>query len=286
EHHSLVSLYDFWEARRLFSDIDNRSGFCLVTMTGAARPVGAADFVFSAHRVEDLSDDFRRFQFTAEDFRLLNSNTRTCPIFRTRRDAEITRRIYERVPVLIDRTRPEGSPWGVSFMRMFDMTNDSHLFRSREQLADEGWTLDGNVFRRNGEAYLPLYEAKLFHQFDHRFASYEADDETRELSVAEKADAQRLAFPRYWVPDREVATKLAGSTRCWLLAWRDIARSTDERTIIAAALPEVALGHTAPLLFTADSAAALLGGLVSFAADFVARQKTGGTHLTYFIVEQ
>ena len=46
----------------------------------------------------------------------MNPNTRTCPIFRSRRDAEITRGIYERVPVLIDENdRGERrNPWGLS----------------------------------------------------------------------------------------------------------------------------------------------------------------------------
>jgi hypothetical protein len=80
---------------------------------------------------------------------LLNPNTGTCPIFRTRRDAEITLGIYRRVPVLINENDPvDGNPWGISFMRMFDMSNDSHLFHTREELEDDGWALHGNVFER------------------------------------------------------------------------------------------------------------------------------------------
>ncbi|MFF3895156.1 hypothetical protein ACFYY3_18550 [Streptomyces sp. NPDC001812] len=42
---------------------------------------------------------------------------------------EITLGIYRRIPVFIDESRKYGNPWGVSFMRMFDMANDSHMFR-------------------------------------------------------------------------------------------------------------------------------------------------------------
>ena len=58
-----------------------------------------ADFSFFALDVTDLKNPERRFPLSAEDIRLLNPNTRTCPIFRTRRDAEITKMIYRRVPV-------------------------------------------------------------------------------------------------------------------------------------------------------------------------------------------
>ena len=68
---------------------------------------------------------------TPEDFTRVNPNTGTAPVFRTRRDAEITRRIYERHPVLVDRSGgEERKVWPVKYVRMFDMTNDSHLFRT------------------------------------------------------------------------------------------------------------------------------------------------------------
>lgn len=69
------------------------------------------------------------------------------------------------MPVLINQEKvvagdPEGSPWGVSFMTMFHMSNDSHLFRTREQLEAHGWTLEGNVFERGDQKMLPLCRAR------------------------------------------------------------------------------------------------------------------------------
>ena len=50
-------------------------------------------------------------------------------MFRSRRDAELTKAIYRRVPVLIDRNRKEGgNPWGIKFVTMFHQTNDAELF--------------------------------------------------------------------------------------------------------------------------------------------------------------
>ena len=63
-------------------------------------------------------------------------------------DAELTAKIYARVPVLIDESKGKGgNPWGISFMRMFDMSNDSSLFRTAAQLANGG-------FRREGSDWL------------------------------------------------------------------------------------------------------------------------------------
>ena len=50
------------------------------------------------------------------------------------------------------------------------MTDDSDLFRTREQLDAEGWQLDGNVFTCDGKRMLPLYEAKMVDFFNHRAA--------------------------------------------------------------------------------------------------------------------
>ena len=69
----------------------------------------------------------------------MNPNTGTAPVFRTQRDAEITRGIYERHPVLVDRSDgSELKAWPVRYARMFDMTNDSHLFRTAGQARQHG----------------------------------------------------------------------------------------------------------------------------------------------------
>ena len=78
--------------------------------------------------------------------------------------------IYQRIPVLWDETRRDGNPWGITFKNLFNMTDDSDLFRTREQLERDGWRLDGNVFTRDGKRMLPLYEAKMVDFFNHRAA--------------------------------------------------------------------------------------------------------------------
>ncbi|HLU30901.1 MAG TPA: N-6 DNA methylase, partial [Acidimicrobiia bacterium] len=138
ETKSLVSLFDFENRKAIFPGVHRSYKFCLLTLSGTEHPIDEAEFCFFALDTGDLSDAERRFTLTPEDFRLLNPNTRTCPIFRTRRDAEITKGIYRRVPVLVDETREESNPWVISFQRMFDMANDAQLFRTQEQLEAAG----------------------------------------------------------------------------------------------------------------------------------------------------
>jgi hypothetical protein len=111
----IISLYDFENREKLFADVDSRYKFSLLTI-GAAQ--AAPRFVFFATRAAHLRDERRVFALTPTDLARINPNTRTAPLFRTRRDADLTAAIYARVPVLINETTG-ANPWGVRFLRMF-----------------------------------------------------------------------------------------------------------------------------------------------------------------------
>ena len=237
ETRSLVSLFDFENRRGLFPDIDSRMKFCLFTCGNGATPAAeSAEFAFFAHAIDELHDPERRFTLSPDDISLLNPNTRTSPTFRTRRDAELAKAIYRRVPVLIRRAQdgqPEENPWGIRFSTMFHMSNDSHLFRTREQLEADGWKLEGNVFRRETEEHLPLYEAKMVHHFDHRWASYQVEggkEAAIDVSLQDKENPGFTVLPRYWVAAREVRLRTANLPKGLLAALRD--RNTD-RIVLA-----------------------------------------------------
>ncbi len=296
EASQLHSLYSFENEEKIFPSVHHEFKFCLLTLR-RDEDTGDPRFAFFLRQPSQVGDSERQFSLASEDFALLNPNTRTCPIFRSKRDAELTRAIYKRVPVLIKEGPPEENPWQVSFMAMFHMANDSGLFRGCDQLAADGFVLEGNRFRKGGSAYLPLYEAKMIHQFDHRFGTYEGQTQAQgnqgklpELDDAQHADTSFLPIPRYWVAQAEVDARLAGRwDRGWLMGWRDITNAVVYRTVIASVLPRVAAGHKLPLVMAkadAPTHACLLANLNSFVLDYVARQKLGGTSLTYFVLKQ
>jgi hypothetical protein len=297
KHRSLVSLFGFENEEFLFPGVHHSMKFCLVTLAGQRSPSPATDFAFFARQVEQLAEPNRRFTLSANDLSLLSPNTRTCPVFRTARDAELTKAIYRRVPVLTQDGPPTVNPWGVRFLAMLHMANDSGLFRTAAELGKDGWRLDGNVFRKGDAEYVPLYEAKMLHHYDHRWGTYEGQTEAQanqgklpELTAEQHADPGRLALSRYWVPASEVADRLKDRwDRRWLLGWRDICRNTDTRTVIAGVLPRVGVGHTSPLMLPAVEPAELVclyATLCSLVLDYAARQKIGGTHLTIGLLNQ
>lgn len=139
------------------------------------------------------------------------------------------------------------------------------------------------------ERMLPLYEAKMIHHFDHRWITYERDGSPRNVSVVEKENPRFAVLPRYWIREEVVEDRVPNHwSEGWFVGWRDIARGTDERTTIPGPAPRTAIGHTLPLMFPdrAEGIDVLIAALSSFALDYVARQKVGGTHLTYGYVNQ
>ena len=210
---NLVSFYDIENRSKLFEAVDSRMKFCLLTM-GQTDESSFACFLTS---VNQIADTRRVFRLSPSDFELLNPNTGTCPVFRSNQDAELTKKIYRTVPVLWREATdemPEANPWGLKFMLMFMMNTDSNKFTNHPE-----------------PGTLPLFEAKLIHQFDHRWATYTADGDSRDMTLAEKQDPTQTARPRYWVDEREVLARVANVparlSKAWLLTHTEGAYSTN-----------------------------------------------------------
>ncbi len=317
EKKELSSLYDFENRKKIFPAVDSRVKFSLLTMTGRGLPaVEGAEFAFFLHDPSELKDKKRRFTLAARDIALINPNTKTCPIFRTRQDAELTKAIYRRVPVLVKEGTSHGNPWGISFMAMFHMSNDSHLFRSHDELVAQGYILMGNIFiqktdnasmphspfanRHSQEAqsvscFVPLYEAKMIHHFNHRYGDYSdlpkgsKSTQLPEVPVERLNDPNYTPLPRYWVAIDAVEERLKDRwDKGWLFGWRGICRSTDERTVIASVVPKVGVGNNLPLTLFAKNQNyhCISANITSFILDFVARLKVGGSNFNLFIIKQ
>ncbi|MGJ7042754.1 hypothetical protein J2Y63_006037 [Shinella sp. BE166] len=410
----LFSLHDFQTGLGFFDDIGHaRFKFCLLTVGQANTGPEAVNFSFFSRTDEEFGDKRRHFTLTPAQILELNPNTGTSPICRTEFDAVLTRKIYRAAPILIRERldHPDGdeNPWGITFQRVFDMSSDSKLFRTAAQLASEGFSRDGLDWR-NGDsrAFVPLYEAKMIHHFDHRFGSYAGlSERSGEGSLPPTPDSIKdnpnyEADPWYWVPQTETELRVArvparlkqyfrkeNAEGClkvlaewvlgtldpedlqpsnlarsadragarlrevlgqraldrgivgakfatwlhksansaremnretplsdddlafikvgpvdplaltaallnrkqprWLMGWRDICRSTDERTVIASVFPKAGVGHKVLIMHHSlgtKSAVPILANLISLPLDYAARQKAGGTSFMYYYMKQ
>ena len=290
-------LYDFENRKIFFPDIDSRFKFCALIFGGEERRFDETRCAFFLHSSQTIEDPDRCFTLAPADFNQVNPNTGTAPVFRTRRDAEITRRIYERHPVLVNRSGGgERRAWPVRYHTMFHMTNDSHLFRTAAQLDDEGFYRvegKGNRWQKGDELYLPLYEGKMVQAFDHRAASVVVNPKNlnrpaqpREATLGEHADTGWLPTPQFWVAASDCGWD---SGTEWVLGFKEITAPTNARTFIAALFPTVGFGNKVPILKPQQENRnewLLAANLNSMVFDFATRQKVQGQTLNLFIMEQ
>jgi hypothetical protein len=306
-------------AQPFFPDVDSRFKFSALVVGGRDRRFRAAACAFFQQDPERAERE--AFPLRPSDFDAVNPNTGTAPVFRTPRDAEITVGIYERLPVLVDRrTDSPTEVWPVRYVRLFDMTNDSALFKTTGELTKGGAYRIANSgrWKKGKNEWLPLYEGKMVQAFDHRAANIVVNEENvhRPAQPSPATDAQKRNAawrpePQFWVDSDKV--DFFGAR--WAVGFKDVTAPTNVRTMIAAAIPCAAVGNTLPILLPivpdrppAGSserklaqwkeeaaelvrnyeryAVLLLANLNSIAFDFVARQKVQGQHLNFYIVEQ
>ena len=297
----LRALYDFenrrtrFDASPFFPDVDSRFKFCAFA-AGRSPSKQPANCAFFLQDVSELKDETRRFPLTAKDFARVNPNTGTAPIFRSRRDAELTTAIYAQLPVLVDRSNKTPlRTWQLTHQRMFDTDTDSHLFRTKEELDErEGaWPVRDDRFDSASGLWVPLYEGKMVQAFDHRAASVVVNRKNLHrpaqpapANLANHMDPTWTPTPQFWVrkSDRCLAPEVT-----WVLGFKRITAVTNVRTFIALLLPAVGFNDLLPILKpdTPERTEWLLAAnLNAIPLDYVARQKVQGNHLNLFIVEQ
>lgn len=280
ESRRLNELLGFINEEMLFPSVLHNFKFCLLIIGGCRNITDHATIVFNCYNVQQSKDEARRFSLTSDDVALLNPNTRTCPVFFWRLSADLTKAIFRRFPVL--HLESGTNEWALKFGTMFHMSSDSSLFVTEP---------------KDSLHHVPLYEAKMFDQYNHRYASYENLKPGERSHMLPPVSAQQLEDPDYRprpcyfvkVSDVEAALPRDWSAN-WLLGFREITSTGLWRTTIYSILPKCGASHKIPLVFFEPSciglAASYLACMNSFVLDFVSRQKLGGSSYSFFIKYQ
>ena len=302
DENRLMSLYDFENKEGLFN-IHRMFKFCLLTAGKAQAEPRIVNGGFFLTRIDHLLDPNRIYTLRTDDFALLNPNTKTCPVFRTSRDARLTTKIYHRCQVLMNDVTDE-NPWKIKFARMFDMSNDSHWFRTYAQLMDAGAVYKAPNFVLEGETYVPLYEGKMIWHYNHHYGTWPTSVE-RPNSIStpplpELADPNSSIMPWYWVPLSEVDNRLIKTDKDgnvvwewkhrWFLIYRGLTNATNERTFICAPIPDACgVGNSSTVVFADRGAmpvAVFTATLSSIVFDYITRQKINWTNMSTYFVKQ
>ncbi|MBZ0141575.1 MAG: hypothetical protein K8H87_17670 [Pseudorhodoplanes sp.] len=293
-------VYDFFNKRDsgplFFPDVYYRFKFSVLVFSPRGRSFGGCRFATFVRNVDQLKEPGKVFVLSLDHFRQVNPNTATAPVYRAARDKDVSSTIYSRVPVLADRSGgAEVKAWPVRYVRMFDMANDSHFFRTRKELEEKeaAYPVSDNLWRNAAGDWVPLYEGKMVQAFDHRASGIVTVSKNmyrpgqgEQTTEEEHKDPSFAPTPRYFVKAEE---SLAVQ-----LAIKDITSTTNARSIICCLIPPYAAGHTLPILDLelidprerAVGQALLCANLNSVILDFVARTKILSNHASWFILEQ
>ncbi len=305
EENRLKSLYDFENREKLF-EIDSRTKFCLLTAGHSQVKPRIVKGGFFLTRLDHLLDSNRIYNLGTQDFIRLNPNTKNCPIFRTKRDAELTNKVYGTTTILYNE-ETDYNPWDIRLATLFNMATASSLFKTKRQLEAMGAISNKANYLCNGVEYVPLYEGKMIYLYNHHFGEFPDDtpnhkhpDSIPNTNNSTLSDTDSILRPWYWISKNLVDDKLIkldkkGNiiwewTHSYCIAFRDVTNATNERTCIASLMPSTAgAGDKAPLVFTSRGlipSCELLAMMSSITFDYIARQKVGGSSMGFFIMKQ
>ncbi|MCA2623311.1 MAG: Eco57I restriction-modification methylase domain-containing protein [Microcystis sp. M20BS1] len=201
---NLTGLFCFENRKTIFEGVDSRFKFVILTFEKNKQTL-SFPVEFMRHDVEEL----QRFPhkdslvISVDLIRKLSPDSLSVMEFKQDIDIHIAEKMSH-FP-LLGETLPD--TWNLKLTREFDMTNDSYLFKTEP-----------------AKGRLPLYEGKMIHQFTHRYA-----------------------LPKYWLDEKEARQALLKrgevdkgqilDYQTYRLGFRDVARNTDIRTMIATILP-------------------------------------------------
>ena len=224
-HCQMPFFWSFENRYGIFPDVDSRYKFALMQVVNAPPDVASApiDTAFYVLDAADLKRPETHVAYPLATVKALSPEQWALMELRDGSDLPILQKCYSTFPAL-------SADW-LNFRRELHMTDDKDLF-----------------IEKQSPGLLPLFEGKMIWQyshkldtpqywldetaFDQRLHSKELHRMAQDLGAAKSEVAKRATAVRY---DREFVR----------LACREVARDTDERTLIFGLLPiNCGLGHT------------------------------------------
>jgi len=296
---SIKCVYDFFNKREdatlFFPDVYYRFKFSAVVLS-PNRAFKESRFATFVRDVAQIRQEGFGFTLAVEDLEKINPNTKTAPVYRNSKDKSLVTALHGRMPTLVNRSSGrEVKCWPVKYIRMFDMANDSQLFRTRAQLEEQegAYPVEGNVWKSRAGTWVPLYEGKMVQAFDHRASGITTVQKNlyrpgqgAATTLEQYKDPSFSPTPRYFVlPSAELSHEIVV---------KDITATTNARSVICCIIPPYAAGHTLPFIKMqieepdkkAEAQALLCANLNCIVLDYVARTKILSNHISWFILEQ
>ncbi|MEG4284662.1 hypothetical protein QUB68_16155 [Microcoleus sp. A006_D1] len=256
EQTNVTGLFCLENRRTIFEGVDSRFKIVVLTFEkGSTTTEFPSAFMrLDVQELQGFPND-ESLKISVELVRRLSPDSLSVMEFKNLGDIRIAEKMLQ-FPLLGEKI---DGKWNLRLTAEFHMTNDSHLFKQEA-----------------GNGRLPLYEGKMIHQFNHKWGQpkyWINEDEGRQNLLGKKGldSGQQLEYQKY------------------RLCFRDVASSTNERTMIAAIIPKkLFTGNTLIVANSSIESKELLLALSilnSFACDFIIRQKVTA-HCNMFYVYQ
>lgn len=308
-------LFGFENRNKVF-DIDSRFKFCPVVVRKGGR-TAEVQTAFMRRELDDWSRP-ERFAIAMKREQIERFSPKSLAFLEVQDERDV--RVLEKMTangIPLGHDGPEG--WGVKYAREFDMTNDSKLFPPREKWEARGFRPDeyghwlrgewvliseappgafdapGWVKSRDGseaiaiegieEVALPLYQGLMVWHFD---PCFQAKDPSRrgKASWSELPWARKEFAPQFLMGDPAYRSRFPMLRS--RIGFRDIAATTNQRTLISCVIPDFPCGNKVATLQVPDAqrARSLTAVLNSFVLDWAERNRQAATSLNWFIVSE
>jgi len=317
-------LYAFQNERFVFSGIDHRNKMVVFTVTKGGHTtniltrfrLGPGDSPEAYELESNILNTEYYLPVSATEITKFSPNTKALLEIRTERDLEILEKIYANSVLLGDKS-PKG--WGIKYATEFHMTSDSKLFPPRAQWEAKGYRPDeyghwlkgnwqfyegnssvlkrpqGLILSANGnsaisvdevdDVALPLYQGVMMHQFDFSKKGWVSGTGLR--AIWRDVEWEHKQVQPQFIISRDHYHADATTISSLKIAFRDIARSTDERTFIGSLLPNFPCGNVLGILGSdRQNFWAILLCINSFTFDWAVRERMAGTHLNLYVIEE
>lgn len=291
------------KTKHLFPDVDSRFKFGFFKVVKGEQPCGPHAFDGRFYLLDPKDAFAPPIKYSVEMIRRFSPENFGIMEFRSERDYQLSSKIRGEHPLLKNS--------GHRLASELHMTNDSHFFC---KLGD-----------KKPAGQLPLYEGKMIHQFDAKFSpgNYTVEEKAVREELLRK-EISRLAKLVREIEPKKLEGKVTPKKREELeerlreifagkkfqlhyeyrrIVYREIGRTTDERTIIATEVPAGVclnnkLPYLAPMEFElsdkgqlkqvelgADEERSLLALLNSLVLNFYIRSKISATLNMFFMYE-
>jgi hypothetical protein len=284
-HCDLKWLFGFDNRRQIFPIHRSIRFCCLIASRGSG--TRSVRMAFGRQEVLDWAEAERFvIEVRSDDLHLFSPISSSIPEIDSARDLEVLRTLFAHGTLLGD---PKAADWGVKYATEYHMTQarKAGQFQAADSTLAEAVRLRPGHWRSGDTTFVAFYSGKMIGPFDFAFQRWVTGHAAR-ATWQPLSFAQKDWSPEFVAPVTAVKHQWQGGTR---LVFRDFARATDERTMIASVIPAWPCGNKVPLLAEEHQVAianqlSLLCVLNSFAYDFIVRNRITGMNLNKFIVDE